>query len=609
VRDGVNYLGDTWSFDGSDWTELHPAHSPGSRTEAAAAWDDAESRMHLFGGNTDAAGPAQDTWTFDGVDWTQQSPQHLPPVRHGAMMAYVGTAHAVVMFGGLGTPPAGSTSPYLPDTWSWSGGDWTQVSAGTTTASPLPTATTPQGRWAGVMAPIAGGAVMLFGGYWDSGASGGATPGTRVTGPSATLSDVWTYGSGGWTRLTATGPAGRYQAAAAWDPAAGAAVMYGGCCNAAGGFLTDTWSFDGTAWTEHERGDAPSVRSGAVAVSDTDRNDVVLFGGFGGGGFLGDTWVESAGQWRPVAAGGAPAPVGRFAASMAYDSTHHATVLFAGQAQSANQCSNTVDQLDVNHLCNDTWTFDGITWTKSATGSARPPSYRSLASMAYDPASNQVLMFGGFADLGELSDTWTFDGISWTQQKPAAAPQARDGAALVYDPALQRLVLFGGQGTAPDGSPEYFADTWTWDGATWTQLTPAVSPPGLYEPGATWDPDLGGILVAGGQSTHGSGVFNTVNGAWLFDGVTWTRQPVAVSPGERYFAPLAWDGGTHTAVIFGGLGNLGLSDDAWTLATGPAPVVPEFPMTPLAVVAAAAASLALGGRRWRLWLRAGDIAP
>jgi hypothetical protein len=174
---------------------------------------------------------------------------------------------------------------------------------------------------------------------------------------------------------------------------------------------------------------------------------------------------------------------------------------------------------------------------------------------------------GGFADLGELSDTWTFDGTSWTQQKPAVAPQARDGAALVYGPALQRLVLFGGQGTAPDGSPEYFADTWTWDGGTWARLTPVASPPGLYEPGATWDPDLGGILVAGGQSTQGSGVFNTVNGAWLFDGVT------------------------------------------WTLATGPAPVVPEFPMTPFALAVAAAASLAAGGRRWRLWLRAGDIAP
>ncbi|HXA29959.1 MAG TPA: hypothetical protein VN193_14555 [Candidatus Angelobacter sp.] len=588
VHDGISYLGDTWSFDGRDWTELHPVHTPGTRAEAAATWDGAGSRMVVFGGYTDASGPAQDTWTFDGVDWAPQSPQHVPPVRHGAMMAYADAVRGVVMFGGLGNPPAGSTSPYLPDTWTWSGGDWSLISAGTTA--------TPQGRFAGVMAPIGGGAVMLFRGYWDSGVGGGATPGTHVTGPSSTLSDVWTYASGGWTKLTATGPAGRFQAAAAWDPSLGAAVMYGGCCNSAGGFFTDTWSFDGTAWTAHERGDAPSVREGAVAVSDTDRGDVVLFGGFGGAGFLGDTWIESAGQWHAVATGSA-APVGRFAASMAYDGQRGTAVLFAGQAQSANQCSNTVDQLDVNHLCNDTWTFNGSTWTRSATGSAKPPPYRSLASMAFDGANGQTVMFGGFADQGELGDTWTFDGTTWTQQHPAASPPARDGAALVYDPALQRLVLFGGEGTAADGSIVYFADTWTWDGTTWLQLHPAVSPPGLYEVGATWAADLGGVLVAGGQSYHGSGVFNTVNDAWLFDGTTWTRQAVAAAPGERYFAPLAWDAASHTAVIFGGLGNLGLSDDAWMLTTQPAPVVAEFPMAALAIAVGAGAMLALRRRR------------
>jgi len=51
---------------------------------------------------------------------------------------------------------------------------------------------------------------------------------------------------------------------------------------------------------------------------------------------------------------------------------------------------------------------------------------------------------------------------SWTQHFPATSPPARDGATMAYDPATANIVLFGGYG----GS--YLSDTWTWNGTTWT---------------------------------------------------------------------------------------------------------------------------------------------
>ena len=43
--------------------------------------------------------------------------------------------------------------------------------------------------------------------------------------------------------------------------------------------------------------------------------------------------------------------------------------------------------------------------------------------MAYDPATGTMVLFGGFGE-GYLSDTWTFDGSTWTEQFPATGPAA-----------------------------------------------------------------------------------------------------------------------------------------------------------------------------------------
>ncbi len=69
--------------------------------------------------------------------------------------------------------------------------------------------------------------------------------------------------------------------------------------------------------------------------------------------------------------------------------------------------------------------------------------------MASTPATAQMVLFGGFTgSINYLGDTWTYDGTTWSQQSPATSPSARGGASMAYDPATGQMVLFGGVTTA-----------------------------------------------------------------------------------------------------------------------------------------------------------------
>ncbi len=82
--------------------------------------------------------------------------------------------------------------------------------------------------------------------------------------------------------------------------------------------------------------------------------------------------------------------------------------------------------------------------------------------MAYDAAASDIVLFGGAGAVspyrsGYLRDTWTWDGTTWTQQAPATHPSAREQASMAYDAATGQVVLFGGNGHFLD-----FDGTWTW---------------------------------------------------------------------------------------------------------------------------------------------------
>ena len=45
---------------------------------------------------------------------------------------------------------------------------------------------------------------------------------------------------------------------------------------------------------------------------------------------------------------------------------------------------------------------------------ASPPA-RSYLAMTYDPVNGKIIMFGGYDGNSYLNDTWVFDGATWTQ--------------------------------------------------------------------------------------------------------------------------------------------------------------------------------------------------
>jgi hypothetical protein len=218
---------------------------------------------------------------------------------------------------------------------------------------------------------------------------------------------------------------------------------------------------------------------------------------------------------------------------MAYDPRTGKLVLFGGTVLKAGR----------QVLLNDTWTYDGRTWTEQSPGT-RPPA-RWMAAMTYDPVIGRIVLFGGAHVQGEpFNDTWTFDGVSWIQQHPATSPNLIE-RLMDYDSAIGKLVLLGHPAAPTSGDPDRI-ETWTYDGTTWTRESPAASISGLY-----------GMFGGGVNAVYDVGldrfVFNQGD-TYTYDGKTWTKQPGPHIYSLSTGASVAYDSALEHTVVFGGNG-------------------------------------------------------
>lgn len=175
--------------------------------------------------------------------------------------------------------------------------------------------------------------------------------------------------------------------------------------------------------------------------------------------------------------------------------------------------------------------------TQSASQIAGP-SPRSCPAMAYDRARQQIVLFGGSdADNSPLYDTWTWDGAAWTEQHPPTSPSPRACSAIAYDAGRRDVVLFDGLGEEP-------SETWTWDGTTWTQESPRHSP---QANGAVMAYDAARSVIVLFGDDYDGGRADT----WTWDGADWTDVR-ARAPAGRDFPGIAYDGARGQVVLFGG---------------------------------------------------------
>lgn len=223
---------------------------------------------------------------------------------------------------------------------------------------------------------------------------------------------------------------------------------------------------------------------------------------------------------------------------MAYDSDRGVCVQFGGV--------NFLDQIN-----GETWEWNGTTWTLAATTG---PSPRSDHRMVYDSARKVTVLFGGNdpqVPFSNRNDTWEWDGSSWTQRQFAgAAPTARTQFGMAFDASRSRTVLYGGIATQI-----YYGDTWEYDGNGWELVT--LAGPGVRRSHSmAYDPVQGLSIMFGGGGTQATNSF------WTWDGERW-QERFMTGPAAIFDGAMAYDTTRSSAVLFGGLGSFALSGRTW----------------------------------------------
>ncbi|GEM_PF-5287065 len=135
------------------------------------------------------------------------------------------------------------------------------------------------------------------------------------------------------------------------------------------------------------------------------------------------------------------------------------------------------------------------------------PSARAYASMAVDPATDKVYLFGGFQN-DMLGDLWTLEPSKrqWSQLKTKGGPGPRDAASLVFVPDAKkgdRLFLIGGlESFSPLKST---SEVWILDLKTmaWSRGPDFPYPAFLMGAALRSKPDIHQIWVCGGQGNQG----------------------------------------------------------------------------------------------------------
>lgn len=268
-------------------------------------------------------------------------------------------------------------------------------------------------------------------------------------------------------QATTTSPTSRNDAMMAFDLARGQTVLFGG--SAVGGITlrNDTWTYDGTDWTQAAPANSPTGRFGAGLVFDQARNVLVLFGGIASAISIAapsnQTWEWNGTDWTQVTP--TASPTGRAYFGMTYDIARQRTVVFGG---------STNPGLLINS--NQTWEYDGTTWVQAAMTSTANPGALQFPAMAYHAGLAQTVLFGGInPHTGGNNNTWLFDGTTWTQAPVITPPPGiRNMPKMVYDTFRSTCVMHGGSDPAL-GTP--INETWEFDGAVWRQVNAAMPSP------------------------------------------------------------------------------------------------------------------------------------
>ena len=494
---------------------------------------------------------------------TQLSPATKPSWRLNTTMTYDPVRKQIMMFGGDGT----GTGPLgiLNDIWIWTGANWVLL-------GPVPL---PEGRVDGNAAYDAVlQQIVLFSGLSSSG-------------PANLPNEVWLWDGARWKQQSQNpSPAPEFGGSMAYDEVRQQVVLFGGARGTSSVELRsgETWIYAnnavqqfvnlsitanpagaGTFAVSAQGQTGPSYRTGSeISITATPASSAADFefwtGACAGASnpcplrLIADTAVTgnflAPSKW--IQLGPANRPMQRDLAGAAFDTVRGELVLFGGATADDNEAG-------VEIMNNETWTWDGTNWTQKAPSTS--PSGREAFAMAYDPVHQQTVIFGGAIETASdpffaIAETWIWDGTTWTQRSPATSPSPRFGARMAWDG--NRIILFSG--LTASGRPQ---ETWAWDGTNWTLLSPATSPAGRAYPAMVYDAQRNQLVMFGGVASTGF-----LNDTWIWNGVNWTQQDPATPPEARSIAMAAYDAAIQKVVLFSGESsvtppNASLPNEVW----------------------------------------------
>ena len=290
-------------------------------------------------------------------------------------------------------------------------------------------------------------------------------------------------------------------------------------------------------WESLDLSANPGPRWLASAAYDPMQRGVVLLGGHitpDARQNAHDMWLLTEQRWEAIQTDGLP-NVG-IGSAIAFDDSTNSLLALGGDISTEPGVSS----------LGSIWMWNGFHW-QASTSDNTPAAIGATAS--YDPQVKSVIEFGGLRGSfsSPSSDTWVFDGVSWSRAVSADIPPPRVGAYMTYDPKNRKVLMYGGTGS---GS-QMLRDLWSWTPAGWRQeLAPNSSgrPAGLV-----YDSQLGEVLAfLASPSPSPLGAIEVQRR----DALGWTSvssPEMHVVPPAEYSPIIAYDPQASGTILFGGL--------------------------------------------------------
>jgi hypothetical protein len=272
-----------------------------------------------------------------------------------------------------------------------------------------------------------------------------ATQQVVVFGGIADNQATWLWSGGRWTLAQpATSPAGRIDAAAAYDPALHLVLLFGGH-GAPGTDLSDTWAWGGANWRELDRGTESPPPSDAVMAWDPELSEMVLIAGASSGPSTG-TWVWSGTRWTRLASA-LPFPPSN--AALAFDPST-GQLLAAGFTPSGTTVA----------VATQLWAWNGTAW--HVIGVPGSPQALAVLGLGWSPESRQLLMFSAGPSTLEPLEVWDWGGAIW-RASSTGSPVILSGVIVSSDTSLLLVGALDVGGRVPTSLA-----VWSWSAGAWT---------------------------------------------------------------------------------------------------------------------------------------------